>query len=61
MALGGVLDTLKLSREFALLGNYETALVYYDGVLSKVQQCVSASSARRRAPWPPCARCLSAL
>lgn len=25
-------DELKMAREFALLGNYDTALVYYDGM-----------------------------
>ena len=26
----------KLAREYALLGNYETAMVYYQGVLQEV-------------------------
>jgi len=41
MSLGlvqGLPDSIKLSREYALLGNYETALVYYDGIISQIQQ-----------------------
>jgi hypothetical protein len=31
-------DTIQMSREYALLGNYETALVYFDGAVSQIQQ-----------------------
>ena len=27
-----------MSREYALLGNYEAALVYFDGVVAQIQQ-----------------------
>ena len=36
----------KLAREYALLGNYDTAMVYYQGVLQEVRlySCVSVLS-----------------
>ncbi len=36
--LRGLPDTIKLAREFALLGNYDNALIYYDGAAAKVAQ-----------------------
>ena len=34
----GLVHSMKITREFALLGHYEQALVYYDGVLCQIQQ-----------------------
>ena len=36
--LDGVHDQMKMSREHALLGNYEASLVYFDGVVAQIQQ-----------------------
>ena len=33
-------DTVQVAREYALLGNYETALVYLDGAFAQIQQCL---------------------
>eukprot|EP01112_Ceratiomyxa_fruticulosa_P012966 TRINITY_DN3619_c0_g1_i1.p1 TRINITY_DN3619_c0_g1~~TRINITY_DN3619_c0_g1_i1.p1 ORF type:complete len:578 (+),score=135.58 TRINITY_DN3619_c0_g1_i1:353-2086(+) len=37
-ALSGVAESLKLSREYAIIGNYDTSLVYFDGVIAQIQQ-----------------------
>eukprot|EP00003_Mantamonas_plastica_P029329 TRINITY_DN691_c0_g1_i1.p1 TRINITY_DN691_c0_g1~~TRINITY_DN691_c0_g1_i1.p1 ORF type:complete len:519 (+),score=181.58 TRINITY_DN691_c0_g1_i1:60-1559(+) len=34
----GVCDSLKLAREHVLLGQYDTSLVYFDGVMDQIQQ-----------------------
>lgn len=31
-------ESLQLARESALAGNYETSLIYYDGVIAQVVQ-----------------------
>ncbi len=36
--LQAVPDALKLSREYALLGKYDTAAVYFDGAVAAIQQ-----------------------
>jgi Katanin p60 subunit A1, MIT domain len=36
--LTGAPETLKLSREFALSGNYETSLTYFDSVLTQINR-----------------------
>ena len=35
-------DQLTIARELALLGDYETSLVYYDGVIGQMNLCVVA-------------------
>jgi len=44
--LAGLTDQLKIAREHALLGNYASSRLYYDGVLGQVQQFVRACAAR---------------
>jgi hypothetical protein len=36
--LEGIGEAIKLARDFARCGNYETALIYFDGAMSKIQQ-----------------------
>lgn len=45
-------DNLQMSREYALLGNYDTALVYFDGAISQIQQYASPRHGRSFVPWP---------
>jgi katanin p60 ATPase-containing subunit A1 len=33
-----IVDNVKMAREYALLGNYDTALVYFQGVLQQIQK-----------------------
>eukprot|EP00045_Choanoeca_perplexa_P005136 m.43693 g.43693 ORF g.43693 m.43693 type:complete len:505 (+) comp12953_c0_seq1:16-1530(+) len=44
-------DELKMAREFALLGNYDTALVYYDGVAQALAQHIDLCSASDSPKW----------
>jgi hypothetical protein len=37
-ALQGVTDTVKMAREYALLGQYATALVYFETVLGQIDE-----------------------
>jgi hypothetical protein len=36
--LEGISEAIKLARDFARCGNYETALIYFDGAMSKIHQ-----------------------
>eukprot|EP00850_Spirogloea_muscicola_P002952 SM000011S19130 [mRNA] locus=s11:1064140:1066609:- [translate_table: standard] len=48
MALAGIGDQLALAQEYALLGSYDTALIYYDGVLAQInRQARRWTNARR--------------
>ncbi|GAQ87424.1 AAA-type ATPase family protein [Klebsormidium nitens] len=38
MALAGIIDHMTLAREYALLGQYDTALVCFDGVISQINK-----------------------
>eukprot|EP00899_Mesostigma_viride_P009949 jgi/Mesvir1/18956/Mv18924-RA.1 len=38
MALKGIADQCTLAREYALLGNYDAALVYFDGVINQINK-----------------------
>uniref|UniRef100_H2YHY0 Katanin p60 ATPase-containing subunit A1 n=1 Tax=Ciona savignyi TaxID=51511 RepID=H2YHY0_CIOSA len=37
-SLDEICENVKMGREYALLGNYDTALVYYQGVLQQIQK-----------------------
>eukprot|EP00055_Hartaetosiga_balthica_P011762 m.54710 g.54710 ORF g.54710 m.54710 type:complete len:476 (+) comp7727_c0_seq3:190-1617(+) len=49
--LARVPEELKLGREFALLGNYETALVYYEGVCDSLKRYTDTCSGASRQKW----------
>lgn len=36
-----ICENTKMGREYALLGNYDTALVYYQGVIQQIQKMMS--------------------
>lgn len=46
--LQGLPELLQISREYALLGQYQTALTYYDGFNAQLNQFLVRSLARRR-------------
>ena len=51
MSLTQIDSDCKLAREYALLGNYDTAMVYYQGVLQEVLLSTTAGvGSRGRAP-----------
>ena len=38
MSLPEICENAKMAREYALLGNYDTSLVYYQGVIQQIQK-----------------------
>ncbi|XP_071955923.1 katanin p60 ATPase-containing subunit A1-like isoform X2 [Antedon mediterranea] len=42
MSINEICENTKTGREYALLGNYETSLVYYEGVLQQIQKFISS-------------------
>eukprot|EP01138_Halocafeteria_seosinensis_P006238 gb/GECG01006379.1/.p1 GENE.gb/GECG01006379.1/~~gb/GECG01006379.1/.p1 ORF type:complete len:462 (+),score=65.15 gb/GECG01006379.1/:1-1386(+) len=50
---GDISEQLQLAREYALLGNYETSMVYFDGVLASVQRYIRSSdqNADQKKEW----------
>lgn len=38
MSLVMIIENVKLAREYALLGNYDSAMVYYQGVLDQMNK-----------------------
>ena len=38
MSLAEICENAKMAREYALLGNYDTSLVYYQGVVQQIQK-----------------------
>ena len=49
---GEIVENTKLAREYALLGNYETSLVYYQGVLQQVAKLLSTiRDPSRKTQW----------
>ena len=49
-----ICENVKMGREYALLGNYDTASVYYQGVLQQIQKRINsfpAKDSETRASW----------
>lgn len=47
-----ICENTKMGREFALLGNYETALVYYQGVVQQIHRLLqSVNDPMRKEKW----------
>eukprot|EP01147_Barroeca_monosierra_P004756 gene4757-6838_t len=44
-------EELRMAREFALLGNYETALVYFEGVSQTIRQHIQRANAGSKPRW----------
>lgn len=50
--LSDIIENTKIGREYALLGNYESSLVYYQGVLQQINRLlVSLSDGTRIHLW----------
>ncbi|GAB5357308.1 hypothetical protein AAMO2058_000363400 [Amorphochlora amoebiformis] len=59
--LAGCVENCKLFREFALLGDYSTSVVYYDGLKSQIDMYrKSLTDAKERKAWDQCAEQLAA-
>lgn len=51
----------RMAREYALLGNYDTSLVYFDGVVKQIQSYLySLEDEREREQWLKVGRLLHA-
>jgi hypothetical protein len=48
VGLSAAADQLQIAREFAVLGDYNTARVYYQGVIAQVSRCARRALAPRR-------------
>ena len=44
VGLNAAADQLQIAREFAVLGDYDTARVYYQGVLTQVERYTGIAS-----------------
>jgi katanin p60 ATPase-containing subunit A1 len=52
VSMSEICDNTKLAREMALIGNYETAGVYYQGVVQQIHRLLGTiSDTTRRAKW----------
>ena len=49
--LAQVPGDLRLGREYALLGSYDTAIVYYDGVCSALKQHIDKLPPGQKDKW----------
>ena len=50
--VGEICENTKMGREYALLGNYETSMVYYEGVLQQIQKLlITINDASRKQKW----------
>ena len=49
--LSNLLPELQISRESALLGSYDTALLYYESVLNTLSQHLKSLASHEREPW----------
>ncbi|XP_042315223.1 katanin p60 ATPase-containing subunit A-like 1 isoform X1 [Sceloporus undulatus] len=52
MNLAEICDNAKKGREYALLGNYDSSMVYYQGVIQQIQRhCLSIRDPALRGKW----------
>ncbi|KAL2631198.1 hypothetical protein R1flu_015884 [Riccia fluitans] len=53
--LAGLVEHLTLAREYALLGNYDTALIFFDGVIAQINKHLSSvEDPYIRSKWVKC-------
>lgn len=58
MNLAEICDNAKKGREYALLGNYDSSMVYYQGVIQQIQRhCQSVRDPAVKGRWQQ-VRCL---
>lgn len=52
MNLAEICDNAKKGREYALLGNYDSSMVYYQGVIQQIQRhCQSIRDPAIKGKW----------
>ncbi|KAJ0985621.1 hypothetical protein J5N97_003977 [Dioscorea zingiberensis] len=59
-ALAGLQDHLKLAREYALEGLYDTAIIFFDGAIAQINKHLSTlDDAAIRSKWMNCKKAIS--
>lgn len=52
MNLTEICDNAKKGREYALLGNYDSSMVYYQGVIQQIHKhCLSLRDPAQKVKW----------
>lgn len=52
VSVGEICENTKLAREMALMGNYESALVYYEGTVQMIHRLlITIADPTRRSKW----------
>lgn len=52
VSINEICENTKLAREMALMGNYETSSVYYQGVIQNIHKLlISIADQTRKAKW----------
>ena len=57
-----ICENTKMGREYALLGNYDTSLIYYQGVLQQIHKLLATiKEPNRKQKWQQASGMLSQL
>mmetsp|Transcript_11962 Transcript_11962/g.30751 ORF Transcript_11962/g.30751 Transcript_11962/m.30751 type:complete len:487 (-) Transcript_11962:69-1529(-) len=51
MSVHTIPDDIKMGREYALLGNYDTSLVYYEGACQALKKKIASCSTSQKQKW----------
>lgn len=52
VSVGEICENTKLAREMALMGNYESALVYYEGTVQMIHRLlITIADPTRKSKW----------
>lgn len=58
VSVGEICENTKLAREMALMGNYESALVYYEGTVQMIHRLlITIADPTRRSKWQLVSTC----
>jgi len=58
VSINEICENTKLAREMALMGNYETAGVYYQGVVQQIHKLlISIADPTRKGKWQLVSNC----
>ena len=59
VSINEICENTKLAREMALMGNYETSSVYYQGVVQQIHKLLSTiSDPTRKGKWQHVSKCV---
>ena len=58
VSVGEICENTKLAREMALMGNYESALVYYEGTVQMIHRLlITIADPTRKSKWQLVSTC----